>query len=337
VEDIGAGVALRGRVWAGPGQEWERGAIVVDADGMVAAVGAVEDVVVPDGMPVLDAAWAGPGLVDAHVHLAFADPIEVLRHGVVAVRDLGAPPRDAAGYRQLRAPRVDIAGPLITAPGGYPSRTWGRAGFAAFIDDEEQASRLVRGLAQTVDVIKLALEPAGDAPTPSPELCRVVVDVAHEEGKGVVAHAMSTDMVVRALDAGVDELAHMPTQALPAELIERLAGSAPVVSALVTGSADDPAVLFNARRLAEAGGTIRYGTDLGNVATRPGADPRELRLLAEEVGLGAEGTLAIATEPVRPGQPAAVVALDADPRTTPSAWRKPKLVVVGSALLRAAA
>ena len=98
----------------------------------------------------------------------------VLAGGVVAVRDLGAPPADAARWRRLDAPRVAVAGPLLTAPGGYPSRSWGSAGFAAFVDDPEQATRLVEGLVGQVDLIKLALEPRG-GPVPEPEVAQAVI------------------------------------------------------------------------------------------------------------------------------------------------------------------
>jgi hypothetical protein len=82
-----------------------------------------------------------------------------------------------------------------------------------------------------------------------------------------------------------------------------------------------------------AGARLRYGTDLGNAGTRSGADLRELELLATAVGLGSEGAVRAATQPIVAGDAAGVVVLDDDPRRRPSAWREPRAVVVGSTLL----
>lgn len=339
--EIDGGLCLRGPLW------WGRdagviadGRLLVDEHGVVAAAGPATDVA-PGSAEEIDVRWIGPGLVDAHVHLGFGEPDHVLRHGVVAVRNLGAPPADAARYRKLAAPRVEVAGPLLTAPGGYPSRSWGSAGYAAFVDDPAQAEPLVAGLCTQVDVIKLALEPSG-GPVPSAEVAAAVVRAAHDNGREVTCHALTVAMVERALDAGVDELAHTPTERLPDEVVARLADDrVRVVSTLqtfVAGGLRDgglgEAALDNARRLVAAGVEVRYGTDLGNAGTRPGADPRELRLLGREVGLGATGALQVATEPIVVGEPAAIVGLSGDPIADPEHYRDAGVVVVGRTVLR---
>lgn len=334
-ETLGPGAVLRGRLWCGDGTEYDDGRVAVDAFGTVVAVGAAAEVEVPYGSLEIDGAWVGPGLVDAHVHLAFGSPAEMLTGGVVAVRDLGAPLEQATRWRALDGPRVRIAGPLLTAPGGYPSRSWGKDGFALFVDDAESARGLVTGLASVTDVIKLALEPAG-GPVMSPADAAAVVDAAHAAGVEVTCHALAVDMVERALDAGVDELAHTPTEPLPAELVARVASAGVrVVSTLHTfvRGGSGRAALANATALAAAGVPLRYGTDLGNTGIRTGADVRELALLADAVGLGAEATLRAATEPVEVGRPAGLCVLDHDPRERPESWRHPRAVVVGPTLL----
>lgn len=337
--EIGAGLCLRGPLWLDGTATYADGRVVVDQDGIVSAAGAASDVAMGD-LEELTVGWIGPGLVDAHVHLAFGEPEQVMRHGVVAVRDLGAPPADAARFRRLPAPRVEVAGPLLTGVGGYPSRSWGSGGFAAFVDDPDQAERLVSGLCTQVDVVKLALEPAGDSAAssvPTPEVAATVVRVAHAVGVPVTAHALTVPMVERALDAGVDELAHTPTEWLPDEVVARVAAAGVrVISTLQTFVAGrvGAAAIDNARRLVEAGVDLRYGTDLGNAGTQPGADPRELRLLADAVGLGAAGALMAATAPIVVGEPAALVGLAGDPLADPDGWRDPAVVVVGRTVLR---
>lgn len=334
--EVDGGVVLDGHVWVGDGTEISSGRVVVDATGSVTAIGSAADVEAPFGAVQVSAPWIGPGLHDAHVHLAFGSPEGVMAAGVVAVRDLGAPPIDAVRWRQLAAPRVTVAGPLLTAPGGYPSRSWGSQGFATFVDDEEQTARLVTGLAANVDVVKLALEPSG-GPVPSASVAAAVVAAAHASGREVVCHALTVEMVERALDAGVDELAHTPTELLPEELVARIAAAGVgVVSTLHTfvKGGMGAAAVANAETLASAGVVIRYGTDLGNAGIVAGADPRELQLLAGEVGLGVEGALRAATTPLVVGTPAALVALDRDPREDLKEWRRPRDVLVGRMLLQ---
>jgi imidazolonepropionase-like amidohydrolase len=330
-QTLGAGAAFTGHLWCGDGREFDQGRVVVDDLGIVAAAGAAADVAAPFGALEIESAWIGPGLVDAHVHLAFGSPQDIVARGVVAVRDLGAPPHKAMMWRELAAPRVHVAGPLLTSPAGYPSRSWGRDGFAAYVDDVEQAVRLVQGLARQVDVIKLALEPSG-GPVPSTKVTAAIVETAHDAGREVTCHALTVPMVEQALDTGVDELAHTPLERLPSALVDRIAAQGVrVISTLQTHvRAGD--VVANATALVGAGVQVRYGTDLGNSGTKPGADPRELALLAR-TGLGSDGALCAATEPIRPGAPAGLVALLEDPRDNARVWLLPHAVMVGSTLL----
>jgi len=354
------GLVLRGQVWAGgDAPVLPDGVVVVDSAGAVARLGQATEVEVPPDLPVYGGTrhWVGPGLVDAHVHLAFGDPQLALAGGVVAVRDLGAPLVDAVRWRaaseSVGHPVVAVAGPLLTAPGGYPSRSWGAAGFARFVADPAAARAAVAELARgsaagSVDVVKVALEPAGGQPVPSADTAAAVVRAAHEHGLAVTAHALSAAMVTRALAAGVDELCHVPTERLPGPLVKRVAAAGvTVVSTLHThagaGSATSAAaapVLTNAAALHRAGVPLCYGTDLGNAGTRPGAEPRELALLAQ-AGVGPLGALRAATDGaaaaaglrgrvsgrLEVGRPAYAVVLPGDPVRQPEHWRRPVAVV----------
>lgn len=353
---LGGGFALLGTVWTGgdaePAADW---VVLLDSRGRVGRVGPLREVTVPDAVRRIGGpgAWIGPGIVDAHVHLAFGPAAEGLRGGLVGVRDLGAPAALAASVRNRHGrllpgtPAVAVAGPLLTAPGGYPSTSWGQDGFTRAVDSPETARAAVRSLvADGVDLVKIALEPSGGLPVPGPSEVRAVVDAAHEAGLPVTAHALTVEMVTRALDAGVDELCHTPTELLPAELVQRVVEAAiPVVSTIQTlfaGGAGS-VVAANAAALVDAGVPLVYGTDLGNAGTRPGVDPRELDRLAE-AGLGRLGALRAATfaaavrladsritGTIAVGDPAALVVLSADPLREPSVWRSPLLVVVGGA------
>jgi imidazolonepropionase-like amidohydrolase len=349
------GLALRGTVWPGGSADPFDGLVVVAAGGTVARLGP-PDLVLPADLPVLGGPgyWIGPGLVDAHVHLAFGDPAEMLAKGVVGVRDLGAPPDVAQGWRTLGqppsgSPSVAVAGPLITAPGGYPSRSWGAGGFAVFASSPAAARRLVADLvADGTDLIKIALEPGAGAPVPGPAEVRAVTEAAHAAGLPVTAHALTAEMVSRALDAGVDELCHVPTERLSPALAERIAASGiAVVSTLQTFFSDGKgaAAARNAIELHRCGVPLLYGTDLGNAGTRSGADPRELDRLAC-AGLGRLGALRAATEGsagavgmrgrtgrIAEGEAAALVMLTGDPLVEPGVWHTPALVLADTHLI----
>jgi imidazolonepropionase-like amidohydrolase len=351
-----AGLALFGQIWpGGAGVPFDDGVLLVDRTGRVAGLGPAERVEVPAGFDRLGGPshWVGPGVVDAHVHLAFGAPDEEFGGGLVGVRDLGAPLDRALEWRTgpgAGAPYVAVAGPLLTAPGGYPANGWGAGGFAAFLASPADAVAAVRRLAAAgVEVIKLALEPAGRQPVPALDVATAAVRTAHEAGLPAVAHALTAPMVERALAAGVDELVHTPVEPLTPELVDRLAAaSVAVVSTLETLSSDGaPGPMHNARLLVAADVRVIYGTDLGNAGTSAGVDPRELRRLAA-AGLGPVGALVAATEGAAAaagmagptgrlavGERAAVVVLAGDPLADPERWRHPVAVVAGELVVAA--
>ncbi len=344
-------IELRGLVWGGSRAATGPGVVRVAPGGRITEVDrSAAPVAGPPERRVIHGAWIGPAVVDTHVHCAFGAPAAALTAGVGAVRDLGAPLERAKRWRASVDPLVAVAGEIITAPGGYPTQSWGADGFGLGVSGPDAARAAVRRLARAgVDVVKLALEPAGQAPVPDPSTCQSVVASAHEHGLAVTCHALTVEMVERALDAGVDEFAHTPTQRLGASLVERMvAAGVTVCSTLHTltvgGSGRD--CLGNASDLIAAGVPLVYGTDLGNAGTAPGVSVDELEALAR-CGLGREGAFVSATRhassvaglagrvdvEVRAGARTVIVVLSADPLDDPGAWREPIAVVAGGRLV----
>ncbi|WP_153506007.1 amidohydrolase family protein [Cumulibacter manganitolerans] len=336
-------IGLRGAVWRGPGHDLLPDHVVVVADGVVTAIAPYGDAAAADAEEIVGdgRSWIGPGLYDRHVHLAFGAPADLVAGGVLRARDLGAPGSLELGSRGGGdGLEVLAAGRLLTAPDGYPSRSWGADGFASFAASPEEATAHCHAEHRRgAGLIKVALEDAGGQPTLAPEVLAAAVRTAHGLGLPVVAHALTVEMVLRALDAGVDELAHTPTEPLPVEVVARLREQrVSVCSTLQTFFAEGrgASVATNAAALIAAEVPVHYATDLGNTGTRPGADPRELDRLAL-AGLGRGGALAAAAAgTVDVGGPARLVLLPEDPLAEPTAWWTPSAVLAGDRLHRGA-
>ncbi len=115
-------------------------------------------------------------------------------------------------------------------------------------------------------------------------------------GQRQAAHHHCRGTTERALGAGVDELAHTPwTEHLSDDVVAALARNVVIVSTLDIHSygVRTPALevaVDNLRRFSDAGGRVRYGTDLGNGPIPPGIHAGEARHLSH-AGLGTDAIL----------------------------------------------
>jgi imidazolonepropionase-like amidohydrolase len=180
-------------------------------------------------------------------------------------------------------------------------------------------------------VIKVSLN-AEAGPTPSDAELTAICDTARDAGLPVTAHAQGDGQVERALGAGMDELAHTPWSPLPDRVIERCAACLRIVSTLdILSSGRDTreirTALDNLQRFRSAGGTVIYGTDLGNGPIPPGVHTREL-LLIREAGLTNDEVLGAATRArLEPDAPADLIALGSDPLEDLAAFDDLRVVV----------
>jgi imidazolonepropionase-like amidohydrolase len=311
------------RAWLSPGVVLEDAAIVCE-DGRIASVGPAGDAPSPGGSIEVDG-FVLPAGADRHVHIGLSDPRAVLDRGVTAVRDLAWPPDRIFPLAELSegpswdGPLITAAGPMLTAPGGYPSReAWAPEGTALEVADPQAAAAAVDRLAGLgAAAIKVSLN-AEAGPTPSDAVLVAIADAAARHDVPVTAHAQGAGQVERALGAGFDELAHAPWIRLGDDVVAQAAAALRIVSTLDTCSfgRDTPALdvaLDNLRRFLTVGGRVAYGTDLGNGSIPPGIHTRELLLLAE-AGMDPDAVLAALTRaPIQPGAPADLVALASDP------------------------
>ncbi|HEU4356744.1 MAG TPA: amidohydrolase [Actinomycetota bacterium] len=283
-----------------------------------------------------------PAIADRHVHIGLADPALVILRGVTAVRDCGwssdviFPLADASEMPSFTGPLIRAVGPILTAPGGYPTRErWAPPGTGLEVHDPGEGSRAVGMLAGRGAVaIKVSLN-AVAGPTLQDTELEAICSAAAEAQLPVVAHVEGEGQTERALGAGVRELAHTPwTERLSDSVIQALAKRTRIVSTLDIQSfgGDTPEVrtaVDNLRRFHEAGGMVLYGTDLGNGPIPPGVDVREVVLL-RQAGLSVEEILqAMVRGPLQRNAPGDVLALARNPFEELDAFDDVRLVVRG--------
>ncbi|HEY7216602.1 MAG TPA: amidohydrolase family protein [Thermoanaerobaculia bacterium] len=170
-----------------------------------------------------------PGMIDAHVHLAWAGAAGVLagkdearatlEAGFTTVRNLGSTGwadlalRDAIERGQVPGPRMLIAGPALGLKGGVCDAVF--QGEGAVTSAEQAVAKVRELIGRGVDVIKLC---AGGGVIPSAadaeavefteEQMRAIVAEAHRQGRKVAAHAQGPRAVANAVRAGVDSIEH---------------------------------------------------------------------------------------------------------------------------------
>ena len=159
-----------------------------------------------------------------------------------------------------------------------------------------------------------------------------IVGQAHSHGMRVVAHALNDINVLRAAAAGVDVLAHTPTEPLSAQTVKAWSGRAVISTLAAFPDLAEPAE--NIRRLRAGGATVLYGTDMG-YTTFTGINPKEIELLGK-AGLDSKAILAAGTTiPTQfwgfgdgigtlvAGHTAGLLILDADPERDPLTLSRP--------------
>ncbi|MEA2498039.1 MAG: hypothetical protein QOH26_444, partial [Actinomycetota bacterium] len=246
-----------------------------------------------------------PGFIDAHVHIGFARPEDVLQGGVTTVRDLGwpldriGPLCEASEAPDFPGPTIIAAGQMLTAPGGYPTKAgWAPPGTGLEVSGPAIAEAAVeKQVAAGAVIVKVALNPPA-GPTLPLDTLRAIVDAAHARDLRVTGHVHGLDELHKALDAEMDELAHMlmSSDRIPEETIGRMVAQemAVVPTLSIRSGLDRRKAIENLHRFAAAGGLIVYGTDLGNAGPKPGIDRREVKAMAA-AGLSATDIVRSAT------------------------------------------
>lgn len=276
-------------------------AVVVIRGERIEAAGPAAAVTVPSGARVVDLEGATllPGLVNAHVHVAYdAEQLRrFARAGVTTVRDLSA--RDPVNFRARtdalnadpRNATVIAATPILTVTDGYG---W------AYADTPEAMRSLVDAYVERgADVVKTALEAEQGRRSfevPTREVFDAVVETAHARGKKVSVHVTREWFLRWAVDAGADDVDHMVMDpvddALIAKMVAKGVAWVPTLELWKCAIAKHglsragPVITQNLARFHRAGGVVAMGTDFRGYACAWEGDLPITELLAmQEAGL----------------------------------------------------
>ena len=357
----GATLALTGGTLVdGTGGPAIADAVVLVAGNRILAVGSADQIRVPDGVRTIDLAGSTilPGFVNAHVHRGFSDAN--LRAwaagGVTTVRDESTSPGQVAGLRELlagangdpRLARLVSAGSMLAVPGGYGDLTVGSTEAALEAVDRE--------IDQGAGAVKVALEDGYDGqhdlPKPSAEFLRAVVERAHSRGVPVSGHVTQAAYVPALLEAGIDDIAHVPYDPIPDAVLREMAEKnvylVPTFTVFRNYGADVDGCMENVRRFHELGGKIALGNDYGGgpgefeqgipmyeveMLSRAGLTPAEV---VEASTRNGARVLRLDDEigTIEPGKAADIVVVGGDALADLQALRNVRVVIHAGAVIR---
>jgi imidazolonepropionase-like amidohydrolase len=270
---------INGTLIDGTGADPIADAAIVIENEIITAFGKLSEIGLPSDADIIDMKGATilPGFFNAHVHQAYNENNlkTWAQSGVTTVRELGGNlQNDLFAFRDRvnknpQCARLVAAGPIVTVPDGYPTIPFG-ASYSFYVTSTEDARQKVNQLLDDgADLIKIALESGvifgQTIAMLSPEEAAAIVDVAHQWNTVVSAHVTVSQDLSKALDAGVDDIAHMVVDNLPDNLIQRMIADdvywVPTLELWYGSGQLGSAATDNLGKFFKAGGKVALGTD----------------------------------------------------------------------------
>ncbi len=264
----------------GSGAEPIKDAVVIIQGDTITAAGTRSEVAIPPNARQIDVQGSSilPGFINAHVHNGFNEQNlkAWAQAGVTTVRDLGASLDGTIDSirknldRDNRNARLVAAGPILTAPGGYPIAIFNSPigqSLTTFVEIQPKITALLDGGA---DILKVAVESGTlwnqNIPMLSQKYLSEISTIAHDRGTRVSAHITVAADIEKALDGDVDDLAHMATDHVSDDIIARIIAEdvywVPTLELWhCVGYGYNSMVIDNLRRFVQAGGKVALGTD----------------------------------------------------------------------------
>lgn len=243
-----------------------------------------------------------PGFIERHGHITFQNVNKsvVLKNGITTAQDVGGPLKAMEGGQGTL--RLLSAGPIIQAVDGYPLNIFGGEGgfdkIGIIVSSVTEAETVVQELVDGgASAIVISLEPGGEPgrhwmthgnpipatpwPMLSAEITQAIVTQAHALGKRVMAFVGEETGLIRALDANIDELVHMPCAEISDELLQRIADDGvTVVTTLDTHSTCEH-MFGNAVELGMKNANVVYGSEIAHDDVPWGINGQELHIMLQ--------------------------------------------------------
>lgn len=227
-----------GRLLDGTGRPPLEHAVIVIRGERVAEIFVAGEYALPPAGRIIDAEGLTimPGLIDGHVHLGGSagghvsaqefgggrlehDLAAYLFCGVTTIRSLGDSPAMIFGLKRLQArgelaPAILAAGPVFTAPAGYPLNAahLTASTLVRQVTTTADAQAQVRELAAAgADVIKVIYDGGSvkhPVPRLAPEVLTAIIIAAHHLHLPVAVHTGTCREVQEAAQAGADGVEH---------------------------------------------------------------------------------------------------------------------------------
>jgi imidazolonepropionase-like amidohydrolase len=355
--------------------------------------GRVSAIRAANGACDLEAACVTPGLVNAHAHLegsgepdlmgmiasttpnqrmlrAVSNACKSVKAGVTTIRDVGSSNRIAADVRdaieegRIPGPRMRASGAVLCMTGGHG---WpiGRA-----VDSPWDARKAVREqMWAGADCIKMiatgGVLTKGAVPGNAqltPDELSAAIDEAHRHGLRVAAHAIGTQGIKNALNAGIDSIEHgtmlddeaiafmkarnvclVPTLSAPTCILANLERGEQPAFVVEKARGLNDVMLANLRKAYEGGVRIAGGSDAGTPYNYHEDYAQEVELMWSLLGMTPQQALHAATNVAAEliglhrgilavGEPADLLLLARDAGEDVRALREPQLVFKNGAI-----
>jgi imidazolonepropionase-like amidohydrolase len=182
-------------------------------------------------------------------------------------------------------------------------------------------------------------------PLLSEKIVKAIVDEAHTNKRKVTAHIAEEQGAQIAINAGVDEWAHVPCDVISESLLKKaVAQKVKIVTTLDTLS-KCPGVAKNARVWAELGGEFLYGAEIAHPDVPRGINAQELIYMMQFGKMGMMDVLRAATSKagehlglpllgtLQQGAPADIIVVKGDPTQNLKNLEYPDLVISGGKIV----
>jgi imidazolonepropionase-like amidohydrolase len=269
-------VLTNGTLIDGTGSDPIENTVLVIEGKRILAVGSEKEFKIPRGTNVIDLEGATilPGFINAHVHFAFDEKnLEAwAQGGVTTIRDEAIISSDELeelmkwrdeSNRNPQHARLVSAGYMMTVPDGYGE---------LFVESPADARKKVfEELDAGVDLIKISMEDGYAGRSGLPKLTQeeiaAIIFAAHERGVLVSGHITQAEYMEILVKAGVDDIAHVPYDAVPDEVWQEMVAKdiylTPTFTVFRNYGAPVSTCVLNLRNFLSQGGQVALGNDYG--------------------------------------------------------------------------